>query len=237
MGPPEGFRAFVAEEAGALFRTAYLLTGDPGAADDLLQTALLRAARRWDPAAGRAAATSTGRAAATSAVRRELVAVHTGRRLWIGDLLADSRLLAGTAGLPGFGPQPADPGPRDDLTAALHRLPARTRAALVLQLGDGLPEAAAADALGGTVGDVGALTRDGLDRLRRVLDEPDADDDALAERLRRALAADVVPVPAGTADRLADAARARRRNAAGLIALAVFLVAVVVLVVVLVATG
>jgi DNA-directed RNA polymerase specialized sigma24 family protein len=41
------FDEFVAASADRLVRTAYLLCGDRGHAEDLVQTALLRTARRW----------------------------------------------------------------------------------------------------------------------------------------------------------------------------------------------
>ena len=41
------FEAFVAASSDRLLRTAYLLTGDLGHAEDVVQTALLRTARRW----------------------------------------------------------------------------------------------------------------------------------------------------------------------------------------------
>src|SRR5213080_1799165 len=44
------FDAFVADRSTALLRTAYLLTGDRGYAEDLLQTALLRVFRHWSRA-------------------------------------------------------------------------------------------------------------------------------------------------------------------------------------------
>ena len=42
-----GFREFVAARSGALSRTAFLLTGETHAAEDLLQEALARVASRW----------------------------------------------------------------------------------------------------------------------------------------------------------------------------------------------
>ena len=47
------FREFVAARSGALFRSAYLLTGQREAAEDLLQTVLAKVARRWDRIEGR----------------------------------------------------------------------------------------------------------------------------------------------------------------------------------------
>ena len=41
------FDAFVTASSDRLLRTAYLLTGDRGHAEDVVQTALLRTARRW----------------------------------------------------------------------------------------------------------------------------------------------------------------------------------------------
>jgi len=43
-----GFAEFVHARGTALHRTAYLLTGDWGVAEDLLQTALAKSYLRWD---------------------------------------------------------------------------------------------------------------------------------------------------------------------------------------------
>src|SRR5581483_7400238 len=49
MGQPddESFREFVAAGSAALLRTAYLLVGDLGQAEDLLQTALVKTYLAW----------------------------------------------------------------------------------------------------------------------------------------------------------------------------------------------
>jgi DNA-directed RNA polymerase specialized sigma24 family protein len=223
------FDAFVAERSTELLRTASLLTGDAAAARDLLQDALIAVHRHWDQLAG------DEQAAARA--RRELVAAHTGRlrRLWIGDLLASSTLLAGTSGLPGFGPPGHGAGPPPDGTAAaVARLPRRVGATLVLRYGQELPESATAEALGCPVEEVRARTRRGLARLRDELDgAAGADDAALTERLRRDLAARAAQVPAapdGLAGQVRDGQRARRHHLAGLWGLAAFLVVVVLLV-------
>lgn len=44
----EEFERFAARASPSLRRTAYLLTGDRGHAEDLLQSALWRTARRWE---------------------------------------------------------------------------------------------------------------------------------------------------------------------------------------------
>jgi RNA polymerase sigma-70 factor (sigma-E family) len=45
--PPDGFAEFVAQTSPALLRRAWVLTGDAALAEDLLQTALASAWRRW----------------------------------------------------------------------------------------------------------------------------------------------------------------------------------------------
>ncbi len=46
--PPEGFAEFVAARSHVLLRAAWLLTGDAGKAEDLLQVALARSWRNWE---------------------------------------------------------------------------------------------------------------------------------------------------------------------------------------------
>jgi DNA-directed RNA polymerase specialized sigma24 family protein len=216
----DGFEAFVAAHATSLLRTAYLLTGDRAQARDLLQTALIATHRHWnalgDP---------------TAYARQELVRSATGwgRRLRVGHLLADSPLLAGASGLPGFGASGhAEPGPRTGLTTALAELPPRERAALVLRHGEGLSEEAVAAALGIPEESVRGLLDHGLARLREL--QPGQTDGA---RLRAELAfrvAEVAAPPAETVALVLDGARSRRRHRAGLAALAVFVVLVVLVV-------
>jgi RNA polymerase sigma-70 factor (sigma-E family) len=42
------FEAFIADATDALFRAGHLMTGDAGAAEDLVQETFIRVARRWD---------------------------------------------------------------------------------------------------------------------------------------------------------------------------------------------
>ncbi|WP_369139192.1 hypothetical protein [Modestobacter versicolor] len=219
------FDAFVAERSLPLLRTAYLLAGDRAGALDLLQRSLV--AVRREPAL------LADPARAVAVVRRELVAGHTGwrRRIWLGDLLAGSPLMSSVSGLPGFAPQAGAGEPRDPTTAALALLPPPARAALVLRLGDGLSEAATAEALRRPVEDVAALVGQGLGRLRGPLG---ADDDRESEeQLRRDLAvrgAQVTGVPDGLAAQVADADRSGRTHRTALLALVAVVLAVVVLV-------
>ena len=219
------FEAFVAEAATPLLRTAYLLTGGRRSAHDLLQTALIRTARRWP------GIPDTDQA--TAAARHELVAAHAQwqGRLGVGALLADSPLLAGARGLPGFAHQPPDVGPRDELSVALGHLPPRLRAALVLHHGQGLSLPVTADALGVPVEGVPGQLAEALARLGALLGG--TTDDALVARLRQELPAHAVAVVADPAEVLAatrDGARSQHRHVAGLLALVAFVVLVALLV-------
>jgi DNA-directed RNA polymerase specialized sigma24 family protein len=222
------FASFVAQRSTTLLRTAYLLTGDRVAAVDLLQQALVVVHRHWSEL--------PDDEAATARARRELVAVHTGwrRRLWWGDLLASSPVLADVRGFPGFALPAADTGPRDPTTTALARLPAGLRAALVLRYGEELPEPAAAQLLDCAVEQLRARTERGLSRLQGLLAEAtDEPDDDVVRRLRHDLAAragQVTAPPDGLVEQVEDAERAQRRNRAGLGVLVAFVVLVVVLV-------
>jgi len=210
------FEAFVTARSTGLLRTAHLLTGDRGQARDLLQTALMSAERHWDRLADHDTATAF--------VRRELLAAHTGwrRRLRVGDLLAESPLLAGTSGLPGFARQAPDRGPQDELTTALAGLPPRIRAVLVLRHGDGLSEAATAELLGRPVDAVATDAARGLTLL-------DTDGAQLGRHLTQRAQA-VVAAPEDIRDAAREGARARRDHRLALAVLAVVLVAIVALV-------
>jgi DNA-directed RNA polymerase specialized sigma24 family protein len=223
------FEQFVAERATPLLRTAHLLTGGRSRADDLLQTALIRTRRQWDGV--------TDLEQATVVARRELVAAHVGwrTRMRVGDLLADSPLLAGTRGLPGFAQPVADVGRRDDLSTALAQLPPRLRVALVLHHGEGLSDADTADALGSRAADVPRLVELGLAQLEARIAAPPTEPGALVERLRRELpvfAGDVTADPDQTTALVAEGAHSQRQHLAGLLALLGFAVLVVLLVVV-----
>jgi RNA polymerase sigma-70 factor (sigma-E family) len=148
------FGDFVAARWQALSRVAYLLTGDHGRAEDLLQTALVRAHRRWrhidNP---------------EHYVRRVLVNLNNSwwRRRRITEHL--------TAQVPER--EAADPHTdydvRDELWSAVLKLPPRMRAVLVLRYFEDLPEADVARILECSLGTVKSQTSRALDRLRADL--------------------------------------------------------------------
>jgi RNA polymerase sigma-70 factor (sigma-E family) len=146
------FRDFVAVRSAALLRTAYLLTGQREAAEDLLQTSLAKAANRWS------------RLEQPEAYVRKVM-YHQQVNRW--RLRSWSREQSTDA-------VPEVAGPQDDaelrlsLAAALHRLAARQRAVLVLRYLDDLPEKEVADLLGISVGTVRSTTHRALARLRAL---------------------------------------------------------------------
>ncbi len=157
------FETFVRERSTALLRTAYLLTGDRGHAEDLLQTALIKTYRHW----GRV----TNREDPSAFVRRVLVTTYAGwrRRLRVREFASETPLLSGTSE-PRF-----DTGDRQAMAAALAQLPPRMRAVLVLRYWEDLSEAGTAEALGCSVNTVKTHAARGLARLRGLLAEPAGD--------------------------------------------------------------
>lgn len=149
------FEAFVAARSGELFRTAVLLTRDRGHAEDLLQTALVKAYRRWGRITGDP----------YPYVRRVLVTTAAG--WW--RLRSTQEIVS----LPAHDPAAPDAADafaeRERMTEALATLPPRMRAVLVLRYTEDLSEASTAELLGCSVHTVRSQTVRGLARLRAVL--------------------------------------------------------------------
>jgi RNA polymerase sigma-70 factor (sigma-E family) len=162
----EVFRDFVAARSAALQRTAYLLVGDWGLAEDLVQTALIKtylAYRRLD-----------GIAAIEPYARTVLV--HTASRWWRRRWRGERR----TSVLPD---RPVADGAdasveRDRVWRLILTLPARQRAVLVLRFYEDLTEAQTARMLGVSVGTVKSHTARALATLRQRLDGSTAPDRA-----------------------------------------------------------
>src|SRR5271169_4138659 len=126
--------------ADGLLRTAYLMTGDRGDAEDIVQECMLRVARKWP---------------------RVRTMDHPGayaRRVTVG-LVLDGGRRRSRRSLELATPVPIDAvapthsattwvDARTDLIQALGELPARARAVLVLRYFSDLPEAEVADVLG-----------------------------------------------------------------------------------------
>ena len=149
-------REFVSARGPALSRTAYLLTGDHQAAEDLVQEAYVVLVRRWQ---------KSGTVDPEAYVRRILYSrfVDGWRR---------RRLLE----LPWASPPDAAGGDEagtstDRLTLrdALARLTPKQRAVLVLRFYEDLTESQAAVALGLSPNTVKSQTRVALQRLRELV--------------------------------------------------------------------
>ncbi|WP_406208953.1 SigE family RNA polymerase sigma factor [Kitasatospora sp. NBC_01560] len=148
------FEEFVAARSPRLLRMAWLLTGDPHLAEDLLQTALAKVWPKWDKI-------SIDRPEAY--VRRVLVNSHVSwwRRRWQGELPHGE--------LP---EPPTDADPYEDVVvghvvaSAVRALPPRQRAVVVLRYFEDLSVEETAAALGCSTGTVKSQTHRALLALR-----------------------------------------------------------------------
>lgn len=152
---PDGFAEFVRRESRALTRAAWLLEGDRGRAEDLVQTALLKTWRRWmhlgEPET------------AAAYVRRVMVTTFLSwrRRRWTSE--QPVAVLPETV---------VDDGSdavvlRRLVLADLDRLPPRQRAVVVLRYLLDLDERATAVAMGCSVGTVKTHHARALAALRK----------------------------------------------------------------------
>jgi len=154
MTPEQDFHAFVVARTPALSRTAYLLTGDAQLAEDLVQTALFRAARAWHRIDGQPEAY----------VRRILYTQNVS--WWRARRHTETALSSYDA------PAAAvDTDLRLSLEQALARLTTRQRTVLVLRFFEDLTEVQAGAALGIGSGTVKSITRQALGRLRTLAPE------------------------------------------------------------------
>lgn len=151
------FHAFVVARSSSLIRTAFLLTGDQGHAEDLLQTALLKTYRHWT----RLHAPSN----AEAFVRRVMITSYAS---WWRRRRPAERSVADVPDRLGDEPV-ASVGARDEMWRALAALPPRMRAVLVLRYWEDLSEAETARILGCARGTVKSQASRGLERLRTEL--------------------------------------------------------------------
>jgi RNA polymerase sigma-70 factor (sigma-E family) len=154
------FSEYVAVRGAALERFAYVLTGDAHLAQDLVQTALLKAYRRWRWVA---------RADHPDAYVRQIVT---------RSYLDWRRRRSSTEEPVGAVPELSAPdlaegvADRDQLRRALGALSPRQRAVLVLRHYEGLDDAAIAALLRCGEVSVRSHASRGLARLRASLDQP-----------------------------------------------------------------
>lgn len=153
------FESFVRSSSDQLLRTAYLLCGDPGHAEDLVQATLLRTARRWH----------TARRQPHAYARRVLVNLVKDRwRAQARRPVEDP--LPATVDFPSEGNDADRLIDRRDLMQAIAMLSDGQRAVLVLRYFDDLSVDDTAAALSCTAGTVKSQTSRALAALRAVLD-------------------------------------------------------------------
>jgi RNA polymerase sigma-70 factor (sigma-E family) len=157
----ERFATYVRERGERHLRVAVLLTGDWHAAQDLVQTSLVKLHRVWpldldrDPDAYlRQIMVNTQRSWWRTRWRRETPHASLPETAAVGDF-ADERARAA------------------QVRQALMSLPRRQRSVLVLRYFADLPEAEVASALGCSIGTVKTHAHRGLRALREILGEDD----------------------------------------------------------------
>ena len=156
------FESWMAAKQGRLLRTAYLLTGDVHAAEDLVQTALAKLYLAWDRVADAPSIDAYA--------RRILVNEHTStwRRLWRHrEVVSDTS----THEVPVRGEEYDGVGAA--LWSAVRALPERQRAVVVLRYYEQLSEKETADALGVSLGTVKSQASRALTTLRTHLGDRD----------------------------------------------------------------
>jgi RNA polymerase sigma-70 factor (sigma-E family) len=136
LAPPDGFAEFVATRSDALLRSAWLLTGDAGRAEDLLQTVLADVWRRW--------ATITTIEHPEAYVRRALFTTYVSwwRRRWRSEIPSQPPDKSE------YGDIAGESANRDAVRRALARLSRQQRAVVVLRYVEDLSVAQTAQVLG-----------------------------------------------------------------------------------------
>ena len=152
MTQEQDFHAFVVARTPALSRTAYLLTGDAHQAEDLVQTALFKAAKSWHRIEGDP----------EPYVRRIL---YTQNVSWWRSRRHVREHQLGAYDAPANQP---DADLRISLEQALAGLTTRQRTVLVLRYFEDLTERQTAAELGIGVGTVKSISRQALARLRAL---------------------------------------------------------------------
>jgi len=152
------FTAYVRARQRHFVRFAYLLTGDPHSAEDLVQSAFAKVYRKWGNIHG----------SPDAYVRQTIINEHHSwwRRTWRHREVTGSDLI--TYADP---PAPADRYADGDLHDHIRNLPTQQRAAIILRYYEDLTEAQTAEVLGISVGTVKSHTSRALTALRVSMKE------------------------------------------------------------------
>ncbi|MEU3529217.1 SigE family RNA polymerase sigma factor [Streptomyces sp. NPDC038707] len=157
----EEFQSFMIGRWPRLMRTAFLLTGEQHAAEDLVQSTLEQVYTAWR----RVGAADDPEAY----VRRVMINAHARKhRRRLREFLApkdDTGLVREVADT---GDRIAQADDRSALLTALAQLPPRQREAVVLRYWEDLTETQAAEAMGCSVGTVKSNAAKGIAKLRAI---------------------------------------------------------------------
>lgn len=156
------FAEFASTRSPALFRAAYLMVGERGLAEDLLQEALTKTYVAWP----RLRDVGNAEAYARKAITTTAISWWR-RKSWKAEVPRDDLPDRAAAEPDGSVDE------RDWVWTELQLLAPRQRAALVLRYYEDLSEAQTAETMGCSVGTVKSQVSDGLKRLRSRLG-PDA---------------------------------------------------------------
>jgi RNA polymerase sigma-70 factor (sigma-E family) len=152
------FSTFVAERTHVLFRTAFALTGNQHAAEDLLQAALAKLVLYWNRVA------TDPEAYARRIIYREHISVW--RRMWRRNELPTAEPVHWRHVESDHAGQALD---RLVLRDVLLALPPRQRAVIILRYLEDRSEQEVADILGCSTGTVGSQASRALAKLRLAL--------------------------------------------------------------------
>ncbi|CAL9589642.1 RNA polymerase sigma-E factor [Streptomyces sp. enrichment culture] len=157
----EEFQAFVIGRWPRLMRTAFLLTGEQHAAEDLVQSTLEQVYVAWR---------KVGSADDPEAyVRRVMINAHARKhRRRLREFLASKDDSGLAHEQPDTGDRISQADDRNALLKALAQLPARQREAVVLRYWEDLTETQAAEAMGCSVGAVKSNAAKGIAKLRAI---------------------------------------------------------------------
>ncbi|ACU73007.1 RNA polymerase, sigma-24 subunit, ECF subfamily [Catenulispora acidiphila DSM 44928] len=161
----QAFWQFVANRRQHLVRTAYLLAGDHGHAEDFVQDALIRAHRNWR---------RIERADQPEVYVRRII-VNLANSWWRRALRHRTHVAWEPPDRPDERDGHAAVEREDELWRALATLPAGMRAVVVLRYYEDLSEAETAAVLGTSLGTVKSQASRGLVRMRAALSESRAD--------------------------------------------------------------
>jgi RNA polymerase sigma-70 factor (sigma-E family) len=159
--PYEGFGEFFAARRVALSRTAFLLTGDHGEAEDLLQEALTKTVGRWQKVSAGDNPEGYVRQVMLNEVRSRWRRRRRGVEHPVGEV-ADS--------VDGHELE-AEAADRSVLASALRQLTPKQRSVLYLRFYEDMSETETAKMLGCAIGTVKSQTHDALAKLRSVAPE------------------------------------------------------------------